>query len=142
MPRVQLKPLADYFFKAEIYVRTTDLNYGGHLGNDRVLALIHEARVAFLASYEWSEMDCGGVSLIMGDSAIVYQNEAFAGDKLVFEVALGEPSSCGFRIFNRITRAADSAPIALVENGMICYDYQQRKIAALPDNIRSLCTAG
>ena len=141
MPRVQLKPLGEYFFKAEIYVRTTDLNYGGHLGNDRVLALIHEARVAFLASYQWTEMDCGGVSLIMGDSAIVYLNEAFAGDKLVFEVAAGEPSSCGFRLFNRITRAADDQPIALVENGMICYDYHNRKITPLPDVVRSICRA-
>ncbi len=141
MPRVQLNPLADYFFKAEIYVRTTDLNYGGHLGNDRVLALIHEARVAFLASYEWTEMNCCGVSLIMGDSAIVYQNEAFAGDKLIFEVAVGEPSSCGFRFFNRITRASDNQSIALVENGMICFDYLHRKIAPLPEPVRSICIA-
>ena len=38
MPRVRLKPLSRYQFSTEITVRTTDLNYGGHLGNDRLLS--------------------------------------------------------------------------------------------------------
>jgi acyl-CoA thioesterase FadM len=71
MPRVQLEPRARYPFAWEITVRTTDLNYGGHLGNDRVLSLVHEARVAFLASHGWTELDCGGASLIMAETGLV-----------------------------------------------------------------------
>ena len=139
MARVQLDPLPEYHFQTEISVRTTDLNYGGHLGNDRLLSLIHEARVAFLASYGWSELDCGGVSLIMGDTAIVYQGEGFAGDLLLFEVAAAESGRCGFRLFFRVTRPADQAAIALVENGMVCFDYDKRRIAKLPETVRSVC---
>jgi len=140
MPRIQLEPLTEYAFAFKMTVRTTDLNYGGHLGNDRVLSLIHEARVAFLASHGWTEMDCGGVSLIMGDTAIVYRNESFAGDELLLEVTAEEASSCGFRLFNRITRVGDGALIALVENGMICFDYHQRRIAPLPAEVSAVCT--
>ena len=50
MPRLELKAREPYPFSCEMVVRTTDLNYGGHLGNDRLLSLVHEARVAFLAS--------------------------------------------------------------------------------------------
>jgi acyl-CoA thioester hydrolase len=139
MPRIQLEPKSNYGFKAEMTVRTTDLNYGGHLGNDRLLSLVHEARVAFLASYEWSEMNCAGVGLIMSDTAIVFQNEAFAGEKLVFEVSMGEASKIGFRIFNRITRSLDDQDIALVENGMVCFNYDQRKVCPLPDAVRDIC---
>lgn len=139
MPRVQIKAQSAYMFSTVLVVRTTDLNYGGHLGNDRLLSLVHEARVAFLAQHGWTEMDAGGVGLIMGDTAIVYQGEAFAGDELVFEVALGEPSACGFRLFYRVTRPADGQAIALVENGMVCFNYDQRKIAPLPDDVRHLC---
>ena len=57
MPRIKLKPLNYYSFQTEITVRVTDLNYGGHLGNDKLLSLIHEARVAFLACFGFSEMD-------------------------------------------------------------------------------------
>lgn len=140
MARVQLEPREKYPFQTEITVRTTDLNYGGHLGNDRLLALVHEARVAFLTQHGWSEMDCGGTSLIMGDTAIIYQGEAFAGDHLLFEVAMEEPGRCGFRLFYRVTRPSDNRPIALVENGMVCFDYEARRIVRLPETVKALCS--
>ena len=136
MPRLKLTPRHAYPFSSEISVRTTDLNFGGHLGNDRLLSLVHEARVAFLAAHGLGELDFGGVSLIMAATAVVYQAEAYAGDLLVFEVAAAEPSRSGFRIFYRITRPADGQAIALVENGMACFDYQTRRIAALPAAVR------
>ena len=136
MPRLKLTPLDSYSFSCGMTVRTTDLNYGGHLGNDRLVSLIHEARVAFLESHGLSELDFGGASLILGDAAIVYQAEAYAGDHLEFEVAAAEPTRWGFRIFYRVTRPADGRAIALVENGMACFDYQSRKIATLPSAVK------
>jgi acyl-CoA thioesterase FadM len=141
MPRHKLEPLDEYAHRVEIAVRTTDLNYGGHLGNDRLLALVHEARVAFLAAHGWSELDCGGASLIMADAAIVFQNEAFAGDVVSIETAAGEPSRAGFRLYHRLTRLRDDEPIALVETGMVCFDYDRRRIAPLPASVRTVCTA-
>jgi acyl-CoA thioesterase FadM len=137
MPRLKLVPRDSYPYSCVITVRTTDLNYGGHLGNDRLLSLVHEARVAFLASHGLSELDFGGVSLIMADTAVIYQAEAYAGDELRFEVAPGEPSRSGFRIFYRVTRPADGRPVALVENGMACFDYQTRKVAPVPEAVKS-----
>lgn len=132
MPRVQLTAQPDYPFAVELVVRTTDLNYGGHLGNDRLLSLVHEARVAFLAAHSWSELDCGGAALILGDAAIVYQAEAFAGDLLRFEVVVCEPGRAGFRLAYRVTRPADGKAIALVETGMVCFDYGTRRIVPVP----------
>jgi len=140
MPRIRLKPVPDYPFRIDQRVRVTDLNYGGHLGNDRLLSLVHEARVAFLAEHGLSELECGGVSLTMGDAALVYQGEAYAGDVLRFEVAAGEASRSGFRIFCRITRLSDGSSIALAETGMVCFDYRARKICLLPEALRRICT--
>jgi acyl-CoA thioesterase FadM len=140
MPRVRLKPLSRYRFSTEITVRTTDLNYGGHLGNDRLLSLIQEARVAFLAEHGLAEIMDDGTMFILGDAAVVYQGEAFAGDTLSIEVAAGEPSRCGFRFFYRVTRPADGAPIALVENGVVCLDHRTKEIRPLPETIRAACT--
>jgi len=136
MPRLKLVPRDAYPFACELTVRTTDLNLGGHLGHDRLLSLVHEARVAFLAAHGLQELDFGGVSLIMGDAAVVYQAEAYAGDRLLFEVCAGEPSPGGFRIFTRITRPADGRSVALVENGMACFDYRKKKVTALPPAVR------
>jgi len=140
MPRIRLNPRDSYPFSVEQRVRVTDLNYGGHLGNDRLLSLVHEARVAFLAGHGLSELDCGGVSLTMGDAALVYQGEAYAGDVLRFEVAAGEASRSGFRIFYRVSRTSDGSPIALAETGMVCFDYRAHKIRPLPEAVRRLCT--
>jgi len=141
MPHIHLEPLPAYPFYCEIKVRTTDLNYGGHLANDRLLSLVHEARVAFLASHGFTELDCSGVSLILAEAGVVYQGEAFAGDILRFEVAAGEPTNCGFRLFYRASRPADGAAIALVESGMVCFDYAARRIRPLPASVRAICSA-
>lgn len=140
MPRLKLQPCPSYPFIYSITVRITDLNYGGHLGNDRLLALMHEARAAFLAAHQMSELDCGGVSLIMGDVAVVYKNEAFAGDRLEIEVGAGEPARNGFRLFYRITRPADNRLVALAETGMVSYDYKAKKIVRLPEALRAIST--
>lgn len=132
MPRLQLREAPAYEFSTTLAVRTTDLNYGGHLGNDRLLSLVHEARVAWLASRGWSEIDMGGVSLILADTAVVYQGEAFAGDSLTFEVQPAEVGRTGFRLFYRVRREGDTARIALVENGMVAFDYTRRQVTALP----------
>jgi len=138
MPRTRLFPCPEYPFATELAVRVSDLNYGGHLGNDRLLSMVQEARLAFLGSFGYSEMDCGGTGLIIGDTAVVYQGEAFAGDVLRFEVKAGEPSRCGFRLFFRVTRPRDQQAIALVENGMVCFDYSRKIPRELPDSVRSM----
>ena len=134
MPRAQLTPLPRYPFDCAQTVRVTDLNYGGHLAHDRLLSLLHEARVAFLAAQGWSEPDCGGVALILGDAVIVYQGEAFAGDSLRIEVGVVETSRAGFRLAYRVKRAG--APIALAETGLVGFDYATRRVAPLPAAVR------
>jgi acyl-CoA thioesterase FadM len=137
MPRLKLNPLCSYAFITEIAVRITDLNYGGHLGNDRLLSIIHEARYAFLSNHGYSERDCDGCSLILGDTAVVYYNEAFRGDVLRIEVSASEPTRCGFRIFYRVSRKGDNTLIALVENGMVCFDYTVKEIQPLPESVKT-----
>ena len=56
-------------FSTEIEVRVTDLNYGNHLANQQFLAYAQEARVRFFATYGFTELDFGGVSLIQADAA-------------------------------------------------------------------------
>ncbi len=137
MPRVSLTPLAAYGLTTELVVRTTDLNYGGHLGNDRLLALLHEARVAFLAAHGWTELEFGGVSLIMGDAALEFKGEAFAGDVLAVETGVAEVGRAGFRLAYRATRRGDDAPVALAETGLVGFDYAARRIAPLPKPLRT-----
>ena len=71
--------------------------------------------------------------------ALSYMDSQVHGDVLRFEVAAVEPSRVGFRLAYRVTRPSDGKDIALVETGMVSFDYEQRRIAPLPAAIRAVC---
>jgi acyl-CoA thioesterase FadM len=141
MARVQIDLPATWLAHIRLTVRVADVNYGGHLGNDRALSLAHEARVRWLASCGLSEGDVGGVGLIMADAALLFRAEAFLGDEL--EVALGAADlrRSGFDLVYRLTRTVDEQEIALVRTGMVCFDYARRKVARLPETLACLLGA-
>lgn len=133
MDRVKLEMPSVFPFRTELTVRITDINYGGHLGNADVLALIHEARVRFLKSFGYSELDVEGYGTIMLDSALIYKAQAFAGDVLQVEVAAGGFDRLGCDIFYRMTRKEDGAEIALAKTGIAVFDYANQKRVAPPE---------
>jgi acyl-CoA thioester hydrolase len=112
-------------FSTTMAVRIGDVNYGGHLGNDAVLSMVHEARVRFLASMGYTEHDIEGVSIIMSDAAVVYRGEAHYADELEIGVGAGEFSGSGFDLLYRISRQADGKEIALVKTGIVFFGSSQ-----------------
>lgn len=135
MARVQIELPGSWLFRTRMDVRVTDVNYGGHLGNDRVLGLAHEARVRWLASCGLSEKDVGGVGLIMADAALVFRGEAFLGDELEVAVGAIEVRRSSFDLVYLLTRPVDAVEIALVKTGMVCFDYTARKVSRLPQGL-------
>jgi acyl-CoA thioester hydrolase len=132
MARVQIELPQAWLHHVRLDVRVADVNYGGHLGNDRVLGLAHEARVRWLASLDFSEADVGGAGLIMADAALVFRREAFLGDELDVALGAAEVRRSSFDLVYLLTRPADGAEIALVKTGMVCFDYTARKVVRLP----------
>ncbi|HJY22446.1 MAG TPA: hypothetical protein VJ279_06150, partial [Hanamia sp.] len=65
MARVKIELPPTSIASVTIPVRITDLNYGNHVGNHAMVAIIHEARVQFLNLHGFTEMNAGGTSLIM-----------------------------------------------------------------------------
>ena len=136
MARIKLQMPEDYLFKTSVPVRIGDVNYGGHVGNDAILSIMHEARLQFFKHFGYSEMDLAGTSSIMGDCAIVYKGEAFYGDTLEVSVTAAEPTRYGFDLYYQIKRAADHAAVADGKTGIVCFNYEERKIAALPVEVK------
>lgn len=133
MARIKLEMPTAYPFKTEMTVRITDINYGGHLGNSDVLALMHEARVRFLNSFGYSEINVEGYGTIMLDSVVIYKAQAFAGDVLQIEIAAGDFSRLGCDIFYRMTRKGDGVEIALAKTGIAVFDYANQKRVSPPE---------
>ena len=134
MARVKVALPDSFSFATEIPVRITDLNYGGHLGNDALLGILHEARVHFLRSLGL-ENDYDPVSklgLIMVDVAVEYKGEAFHGDVLRVQMAGTDLSKYGFDVVYHVHNQAGKE-VARAKTGMLCFDYNVRKLRLLPE---------
>lgn len=132
MARIKLHLPDTFSFSTLIPVRITDINYGNHVGNDAILSLLHEARMQFLQSRGYTEMNMGGAGLIMADAAIEFKGEAFYGDVLTASVAAVDFSRVGFDLYYKLEKGANKTVVVLAKTGMICFDYQKRKVSSVP----------
>lgn len=135
MGKNNIKLPASFNFQTDIPVRITDLNYGGHLGNDSVLSLVHEARMQFLHSLGYSEMNFAGVSLIMSELAVDFKTEMMYGDIAVIGVAVSDVSRVTFDLIYqiRVDKNGKSVIAANIRTGMVCFDYDAKKIRPIPE---------
>jgi len=131
MPRVKLSERSSYEFRHTLTVRATDINYAGHVGNEALLSLVHEARYQFMKrlGFDTVAVQQLKVGLIIADLAINFKAEAYAQDDLDIECQIDELEEKSFRLFHRIRR--EDQVIALVETGLVAFDYQTRAVAPL-----------
>jgi acyl-CoA thioester hydrolase len=137
MARIKIDMPEHFIFSTVLPIRISDINYGGHLANDAVLSMMHEARVRFLNNYHCSEQNVDGLGLIMTDSAIVYRSEGFYGDLIQIDVAIGDFNKYGCDIFYLLSNKKTAEELAIAKTGVVFFDYEARKIAPMPDSFRS-----
>jgi len=142
MARIKIDLPKNSLTKLTLTVRITDINYGNHLGNDALVGLLHEARVQWLNTLGYSELNIEGKSIIMSDLAVQYINEAFYGQSLDIELFSGEMSSAGFELFYEIcvTQKNETKTIARAKTGLVFFDYTERKITAMPKAFEKILT--
>jgi acyl-CoA thioesterase FadM len=142
VPRIQLAAKPQYAFSYRTTLKVRDINYGGHLGNDSVAGLLHEARLDLLRRVGASELDLGDgkAGMILSDLAIQFVAEGYLFDSIVIETEVDEIKRCSLRLCHRIRRGEDV--IVLAEVGVVGFAYASRSIAALPksfvESLRSM----
>ncbi|MDZ4668296.1 MAG: thioesterase family protein [bacterium] len=137
MARIKLDLPNAFNFKVSMPVRVSDLNYGNHLANHVYLEMMQEARMQFFGQFGYSEKDLAGVSVIMGDTAIVYKQECFYGDVLNIEVCAANFGVRSFDLYYRFSKQ-DNSLVCEAKTGMVCFDYIARKTVEVPEVFRSL----
>lgn len=132
MARVQLDyPDQIFTFSTELDVRFDDINIGAHLGFDKLVTLVTEARSRYLEALEIAEVASPGV--IVADLAVTFRAEARLRDRLRIDVGIAERSRVGGDIAYRVVRPADDAVIAVAKTGIVFFDYEAGKVVpALP----------
>ena len=134
MERIKLNLPESFSFSTTIPIRISDVNYGGHVGNDSFLSLLHEARLRFLHQFGYSEMSVEGVGLIMSDVGIEYKRELVYGNKVKISVAATGFDRLGFDLYYLIELLdGDQTVLAgKAKTGMMCFDYATKKKATIP----------
>jgi acyl-CoA thioesterase FadM len=136
MARIKIDLPAKFSFSTNIPIRITDINFGGHVGNDTILSIIHEARAKFFQHLGYDELNFWGVGTIMSDVAIEYKDQIYYGDEVFVSVTVGEITKVAFDIFYKLEkRSVDNkrSTVALAKTWMVCYDYDQKKVVAIPE---------
>ncbi|MBM3115581.1 acyl-CoA thioesterase [Jeongeupia naejangsanensis] len=132
MPRLKLTLPAQADFHCALAVRVTDLNYGGHLGNQALLGLLHEARLQYLLALGFDELGtdaCPG--LIQCDALVSFRGEAFLGDLLTIKLTATDFERTHFDLYYEV-RTNDRL-IAQAKTNLAFFDYRTRKTAAIPE---------
>ena len=81
MARIEIKMVDGFVFETELTIRTTDLNFANHVGNDTFVSLMQEARTRFFMNLGYSDLDVEGKGTIISDLAVVYKSQSFYGEK-------------------------------------------------------------
>lgn len=135
MNRIKLTLPETFHFSTEMVIRITDLNYGGHVGNDVFLSLMHEARQQYLLSLGYKELSFAGTGLIMADIALEYKRELNHMDRVRIAVVAAGLDKLGFDLFYKVELLTNDgwALAAKAKTGMICYDYAAKKKVSIPE---------
>ena len=134
--RIKLSLPERKIFRTEIKVTIADINYGGHLGNDRFLTLMQEARLRWFQSLGMpNERDIAPpIGIIVVDSAIQYKAEVFHGETLTVELAADALAKKSFDLYYNLVKE-DGQVAALGKTGIVCFDYQNRKVSVIPEKL-------
>jgi len=135
MARTKIDLPNRFLFSATIPIRITDINFGGHVGNDTILSLVHEARAQFFTYLGYTELEFAGTGTIMSDVAIEYKNQTYYGDSILVSVAVGDITKVAFDLFYKLEKISSDGKViavAFAKTWMVCYDYDMKKVTAIP----------
>lgn len=141
MPRVHIDLPEQFPFFTEVPILASDINFANHLGNDRLMGLLQEARIRFFKWLGYNEADVEGSSMILGDAALQYLSEGFHGDVVRIEVNIGDFSRCGMDIYYRATNLTTGKLLCKAKTGLVFFNYTTRKVEAVPEKFKQTITS-
>lgn len=130
--RIKLEIPEKIHFNCVITLRIDDMNYGNHMGNERILVLAHESRVQFLKSMACSEFDLFGASIIQADAVIAYKSEGHTGDHIQCNISVQNVGRSSFDLYYHFYNETTQKSLAICKTGMVFYDYKNQKVCPTP----------
>lgn len=137
MARVLIELPAQFVFTTPIPLYIQHINYGNHLDNAALIALVSEARVRFFKSLGYTELNVEGVGIVVADAAVQYKSEAFHGETLLFAMQPMEFNKYGCDLVWQASDEASGREVARGKTGILFFDYAARRAVGVPDGFRA-----
>ncbi len=110
-----------------------DINYGGHLGNERALLIFQDARIRFLESLGLSEKNIGeGAGMVVVESGCSYRRQVFLHEELEVHVEIDQLERKKFTLKYTVLRKDDGQKVLTGFTGILAYNYSLNKVVQLP----------
>ena len=99
--------------------------------------MVSEARLRFLKSMGYSELDVEGVGIIVADAALQYRSEAFHGESMKVDMAATDFGEFGCDLVWRMAEADSGREVARGKTGIVFFDYRERRKVPVPAGFRA-----
>jgi YbgC/YbaW family acyl-CoA thioester hydrolase len=128
-----------YIYQTNITVQIDDINYGGHVGNERYLLFAQETRMRFLQTIGHTEINFGEFGIVVAEAGIEYFTELFHGDLITISISIDNITRVAFDCYYKIEKTLNEKTIiaACIKTNMVCYDYKEKKVRSIPEDIRN-----
>ena len=124
---------------SEYKVSVGDINYGGHMGNDKALQVFHDARINFLNHFGFSELNIGeGLGVILVEANVKYKKEVFMHDVLETEVWVSEVEGLKWTVSYETKNIKTGDVVFSGTTFMLCYNYDTKKVSRIPEGFLNL----
>ncbi len=133
MPKINIENIEKSLFSANYKLQISDINYGGHMGNERVLALVQDARIEFLESLGYSELDIEGVGVIMHNAGVQYISEGFRANEIRIDLDVKIESKFKFDFVYNLYNESSDKLLAKAFTGMAAFNYTTRRVTPIPE---------
>lgn len=119
-------------FSIKYKIKDEDINYGGHVGNERALLFFQMARIKFFESLGLSELNIGdNIGVIQRNSFVEYNKELFLNDEIIIKIINIQLEKNKFNIYYEIYNQEDKLAI----NGstlLLPFSYTEKKLKRVP----------
>ena len=123
-------------FSIKYKIKEEDINYGGHVGNERALVFFQMVRIKFFESLGLSELNIGdGIGVIQRNSYVEYNKELFLDNEITIKITKIELEKTKLNFHYEIYNQEDKLAI----NGstlLLAYNYEEKKLKKVPEIFR------
>lgn len=138
MPRVQLDLPERFTYQTEVILRVSDMNYAGHMGNDTVMSLLHEARSRLLKEGGCEGQKIEGLGLVVADAVVIYKAQAHYAQTMLIEMTARDFNRYGCDLVYRISDRDSGTEIARAKTGIVFFNYDEGRVNGVPERFFEL----